>query len=617
MRPAAWVFGGVVWLGALFAVATPMDAQRAQTIVFAELVPDEAAQPAGTEPTLAWRGQHCEIAELGERIGSPLRGGWQVLATRARCEGDRGESGAFWSAWHLQGLPPEGGGPSPVASLSLPAVVVEQGIAEGLPRLVNPAIRVMVMRYSDELKEQAQEWNIPRWLLDDIALAEDSRVEISHVRAAVGEDDLRVSARLDVRLVFQISRFRVSLSERFEPISLRFEARPGGELSVREATLRRQGCTVSNVPLISRLFDLNQLCDEVLDRLHDRLETELRRVANAQVREAIAGLELRSVLLQMLEPWARDLVEDARVEAWWEALALSMGEVSLSPGGVRLTLESQAPWAQATAAWPATPALGPEEGELRVSAPFLMSMVQATLERPGSELVALARDVDDEGVSAQLARLNERIARSGFVRAEAIDAGESVDAALAILGLAFDADAVIRPRLWIEGPTTLGVGIEDLRALKMRERDAGLAFTAWGSIAWGEAAADGLALSLTGDVSPALQVAARPFGYDTLDARTQTRVRAQLRLLRETLAQADAPADLAIALPEAPSLELGGAPLTLESIEGDAASQTLRVRVRRGAAASDEHRATPQRRTRVRGSHRAPLPTRDELNAGE
>lgn len=604
---AKWAFGGGAWLVTLFVIATPIDTQRTQAGAFAELVPDGESHEVGAAPALAWRGQPCDIAELGEEIGSPVRGGWQVLATRARCGGERGEGGAFWSAWLVQGLPPEGGGASPVASASLPAEVVERGIDEALPRLVNPAIREMMVRYSGELKDQAQDWKIPSWLLDDIRLGEDSRVEVSRVRAAIGTNNLRVSARLDVLLVFELGRFRVSLRERFEPVSLLFEARPGGELIVREATLRRQGCVVSNVPLLSRVFDLNRLCDEVLGRLHDRLESELQRVAHAQVREAIAGLELRPVLLQMLEPWARDLVEDARVVAWWEELGLSVGDVSLSRDGVSLIVESGARWAQATAAWPEAPSLGPEEGELRVSAPFLMSMVRAVMERPGSELVALAREVDGEGVSAQLARLNERIARSGFVRAEALDAGESVDAALALLGLAFDAHAVIRPRFWVEGPTTLGVGIEDLRALRMRERDSGLAFTAWGSVQWGEEAAGGLELRFSGDVSPALQVAARPFGYDALDARTQTRLRAQLRLLRETLAQVDAPATLPITLPDAPALELGGAPLTLESVEGDAASQTLRVRVRRGGVAPEQGRASPTGGARVRGSSRTPL----------
>lgn len=589
-RGLSLVCGWLLWLVGIYVVATPPEVQRGQAVAFADWENRDRPQDP---PHVKWRSFHCTLLEDESFSAQGERAGWDVRTLRQRCA----EGGApFWSAWHVLQKAAHSTDGTTIASLSLPTSLVEQGMEEALPRLVQPVIRRMMWTYGAELRQHSRHWRLPNWLLAELELSRSSEILLDRPRVRVGRDTLSVEADVDIRLVFEFSsrpmirarqraprRFSLTIGDRIQPLRLVFsvsESSEGAVVHVSEAGFQRQGCRISRIPLLSDIIDFNAFCDQVLDRFHDELEAILKQAVGRQVGDALRDLELASLVFDALSPGLQGLLDDAGLQRWWADLAPELQSLHLRRSRVSLAVSSAASWTDAVPPWAAVEELSVGEGELRVSSLLLMSLAQAVFERPASELVELARLAGDEAVSDQLSRLQRGIAASGLVREQAIEQGQSLDTAFALLGLEVDGDVWIQPRFWVEGPQRIGIGVEDLRVLRLRETEAGLAFTGWGAVSWTDRYEEGLHFMAWADEAPFLQVALQPFGYDAVDERTQTRLRAQLRLMRDALAQGPARAPLPLSLPTKPSLGVGEHSVEVLRVEGDAPSQTLGLRLR-------------------------------------
>jgi len=592
---AGWLLGCALWVAALWVVADPWEGRRGQSLAVATLASTEDASRAETLVVSdgapeQWVRFHCTLVDTsGGSLETPhsVRLGWQVLARRVRCE----EGGSpFWVAWHRLGVQPssERRDARQIAAATIPGPLVVKLLEEEVPRHANRALRAMMVTYGEELRLHSRRWRVPSFLLDQVRLSEDSSVVLSAVRAGLGENTLELEAQVDVTLNFVFEarrvigssrrpprRFHVRMTEQLSPMRLVLRVTDTNAVRVEDLSLRRRGCQVSEVPFLSQLFSLNDLCDDVLSTLQQRVEVELKEAIGARVGDVIQKVELGPLLAQLVDPWIRGAVLGEAFEHWWEELALGLQSLRLSPTQISLTLEGAGAWADGMPPWPKLESVDAEQGRVLVSSVALMSLAQALFERPADELLAMAEAFDEPAVAEQLARLQQTVEASGLMREEAVEAGESLDTALALLGLEVVENAVVRPRFWVEDRHALGAGVEELRALSVRGGDAGLSFTGWATVRWGTSLEEGLALTLWSHDAGALQVALNLYASGELKTREAARLGAQLRLMRDGISRVAPRPALQVPLPKLKGLTLAGTSVEVREVWGDVESQVF------------------------------------------
>lgn len=617
---ALWVtLGLLLWTAGAFVLRDVRAAQRFSTTALATTSHASTLEAlAVDEPVrLAWHPGGCTVQALDggaiDVLGAPSRAGWQRVVRRFVCE----EGGApFFIARAVRAIDGPTRVRAPIAEAHIDGRAFEQTMERALPPLIQRALTPEIERAGRTLQQVSRGWKIPPQILEEVRVGEATRVRVEQVRVRLDDRGVRVRLSLDASVVLEMHQrpvFRpgkrgtrvipVHIHERFSTVEANFVLGDWPGATLESLRVTRDGCTVSDVPVVSRFVSLDRLCNDLLRDFQPRMESELRRYLRSYLQTLGASVDVDALVRERLTASVEGWGLPERAQRWWRDAAIGVGEVTQDASGLRVRLVSNAAWATyapvAGFDVPNTDA----DVDVGVSAVAVQSLITAMVEQPFDVLWDAAQSLDAPALRAPLARMQSMMDRVAQQRGQVESADDektrtdgrarsrAVDASFALLGLRTHVSSVVRPRLWVEGPQHLGVMLADFDGLATKQGTAGIRFQVWASLRWTLEDESLRVRLLWNDRSShdggrddaaavaVLPVAVDAFGVETLERADRRRLEAQVGLLRELLAREEAVSAVEgeVVLPE---LSIRERAPWLRTLGADATHQAFYIGVR-------------------------------------
>lgn len=618
-RRGAWVAAGIcLWIAIAFLLRDPQALQRLGRGALATTDDAEmlASMTVGEDVRLAWQSTGCEVQAVDggtngagdgagavedsgiDVLGAATRSGWQRAVRAFACR----EGGApFYVARAIRASDGPARDRATVAEVHVDGRAFALLLERALPSLIQRALAPEIARAGAALQAASRGWRVPPQLLDEVRVGDATRFTVSGVRVRLRDQSVVVSLSLDAAVVLELHARRVfrpkargsrvttvRIHERFSPVVATFRLGEWPAVSLASLSLERDGCTVSDVPVLSRFVSLDRLCNDLLRDLEPRIERELRAQIGGYLEDVGQSVDVDGLVRERLTSAFAGWGLPERAQAWWEDAAIGIGAVTQDASGLHIVLTSGAPWAAyAPAAGLSVPNTA-SDVDVAVAAVAVQSLLTAMAEHPLEQLWSAAQTLDAPVLRAPLARLSEAMDAAGFAARSGDASSTSLDMSFAILGLETNATAVVRPRVWIEGPQQLGVMLSDFEGLRVKSGRAGLRFQLWASVQW-STDAEGLHTRVVfgdahdgrgdpGGGARMVPVAVDTYGLAALSAGERRRLAAQVEIVRDILARPSlAEAMTAVSLPP---LSLAADAPWLGSLRADEARQAFYVGVR-------------------------------------